>query len=206
MTTGIVHCLIIGIDGWEKYTKPLLESILLHEEKAYAVIIDNASQTPYPEKRQDLQRWDLHRSDERLSYSQAINMACELSGPASWYMVLSNDVICTGPFTDQLFRYPDDIQGPLLKENMGWQYLEGWCVACPGRYWGSGWDENFVVSSWEDVDFSVSKMKEGVVVRQMNLPFIHLDQKQRFTLIQNYWSSEYHNYQYFCQKHGKMMQ
>lgn len=194
--------LIIGIDGWEKYTRPLIESIQMHEPDCSIVVIDNASQEPYPE-------WIavgvpiIHRT-ERLCYSAAINKAAQLAGPANWYIVLSNDVLCTGPFFHVLAESEGKVVGPLLKENQGWQYLEGWCVCTPEAIWKAleGWDENFQVSSWEDVDFSVTVMEKGyTVVERMDLPFVHLDQRQRFTLVNNYWDSEVANVRYFRQKH-----
>jgi hypothetical protein len=34
-------------------------------------------------------------------------------------------------------------------------------------------------------------------------PFVHLDQRQRFTLVENYWDSEEHNVRYFIEKRRK---
>lgn len=60
--------LIIGIDGWEKYTLPLVESLKRHEPDCRIVVVDNASATPYPAMGY------VHRT-ERLCYSAAINRA-----------------------------------------------------------------------------------------------------------------------------------
>lgn len=195
-----VAALIIGIDGWEKYTHPLICSLQEHEPGIDIVLIDNASKEPYPD---DFSYLTIRTN--RLCYSKAINEAAKwanLEDP-EWYLVLSNDVLCTGPFVHLLPQH-DMLVGPLLKENQGWQYLEGWCVFAPKAIWEDlgGWDENFRVSSWEDVDFSVSALeKQWDVVEDRTLPFVHLDQRQRFTLIENYWSSEEHNVRYFREKH-----
>jgi len=196
-----IACLIIGIDGWEQYTKPLMDSIFRHEPAARVVVIDNASCEPYPNLP------EVHRT-ERLCYAAAINQAAQIAGPADWYIVLSNDVLCTGPFAWVLEQMPlNTIAGPHIARNQGWTYLEGWCVACPAGVWASlgGWDENFQVSSWEDVDFSVTALERGFHVAHVpELPFIHLDQKQRFTLIPDYWSSEAHNLRYFLSKRQRV--
>jgi GT2 family glycosyltransferase len=198
-----VAALIIGIDGWEKYTRPLIESIQRHEPDCEIVVIDNASKEPYPE-------WiavgvpSIVRT-ERLCYSAAINRAAIFANLADWLIVLSNDVLCTGPFAHVLEDCCGLVVGPLLCENQGWQYLEGWCVCAPTQVWLDlgGWDENFQVSSWEDVDFSVSAMERGyTVMERRDLPFVHLDQRQRFGIVPNYWESEVHNVSYFRQKHG----
>lgn len=194
-----VAALIIGIDGWEKYTNPLVESICRHEPACKIVVIDNASQTPYP----DLAF--VHRT-ERLCYAKAINKAAEVAGNCDWYIVLSNDVLCTGPFIEALKNTPTNyLVGPCLKKIQDKiPYLEGWCVAASGLAWNTlgGWDEKYLVSSWEDVDFSLTAMKCGFnLAYAPDFPFVHLDQKQRFTLIPDYWASEDHNIRYFARKH-----
>lgn len=203
-----VTALIIGIDGWEKYTRPLIFSLHGLEPKCNFVVIDNASKNEYD--RFYPNPFNIYRT-ERCCYSKAINLAKMVAdldfGESDWYIVLSNDVLCTGEFVDYLSTMPtNQIIGPKLMENQGWQYLEGWCVAIPKEVWNKlgGWDENFKVSSWEDVDFSQSTLEAGFdVLHYPEFPFIHLDQKQRFTLIPNYWESEYHNYAYFLRKHQK---
>jgi GT2 family glycosyltransferase len=197
-----VTALIIGIDGWEQYTFPLIQSLQQSEPQCKFVVVDNASNESYP-------KIDLITRTERLAYSKAINWAKsaadQLYGESDWYIVLSNDVLCTGEFVEYLASLQtNQIVGPCLKENQSWQYLEGWCVAIPKEVWDrlGGWDENFKVSSWEDVDFSTSTLSEGFdILHYPEFPFIHLDQRQRFTLIPNYWESEYHNYAYFLEKH-----
>lgn len=191
-----VAALIIGINGWDQYTRPLMRSIQ-HHDTCDIVIIDNASPNQYPAL-----PW-VHRT-ERLCYSAAINRAHAIAGPRDWYIVLSNDVICTGNFTDALEALPaNSIAGPCLKETQGYSYLEGWCVCIPAGVWDTlgGWDENFQVSSWEDVDFTQTALEHEIdVIFDDTLPFVHLDQRQRFTLVDNYWDSENHNVRYFLEK------
>lgn len=203
-----IAALIIGIDGWEQYTAPLIESLAEHEPDVLPVIIDNASATPYPLIP------GIVRT-ERLCYSAAINIAHGLASQMvsgyppknnifDWYIVLSNDVLCTGPFVHMLEQMQTNcIVGPCLKETHGYQYLEGWCVCVPSGVWDAlgGWDENFQVSSWEDVSFSQDALEFGYdVLHAPDLPFVHLDQRQRFTLVSNYWDSERHNIDYFLEK------
>jgi len=195
-----VAALIIGIDGWERYTLPLVESLKLHEPDCRIVVIDNASQTPYPAMGY------VHRT-ERLCYSAAINRAAEIAGAADWYMILSNDVICEGSFVRYLAASGGDgIIGPCLKKVHGFPYLEGWCVCAPSVAWQAlgGWDENFRVSSWEDVDFSTRALETGFNLSYGDIPFRHLDQRQRFGLVADYWDSEKHNIEYFMQRHQRI--
>jgi hypothetical protein len=159
-------------------------------------VIDNASQQPYPPQP------GIFRTP-RLCYAAAINAAQWRAKPADWYVVLSNDVICAGPFVETLAGLGDVVAGPCLQHNMGWTYIEGWCVAAPANVWAAvgGWDIRYQVSSWEDVDFSVSAVEKGYTLAHTPLPFVHLDQRQRFTL-PAYAGSEAHNYAYFVGKHA----
>lgn len=189
--------LIIGIGGWDEYTSPLIDSLQMFEPNVRLVVIDNESINAYPRKPY------IHRT-ERLSYAQAIMRAKEIAGDSDWTVVLSNDVRCTGPFKHILERTPfENIIGPKQMSNDGYLYIEGWCVCASRNVWRSvgGWDTRFKVSSWEDVDFSVSAVEHGYFIRQVALPFVHLDQRQRFTLINNYWDSEVHNKQLMDTKH-----
>jgi len=192
-----VAALIIGIDGWDRYTFPLVESISEHEPDCQIVVIDNASATPYP-------AMDYVYPTRRMCYSAAINLAASSAGKADWYIVLSNDVLCTGPFVEMLTSVgAGSIVGPCLKHVEGFAYLEGWCVCAPTGIWNElrGWDEQYKVSSWEDVDFSTRTLENGYNVALYDLPFRHLDQRQRFGLVPDYWDSENHNIRYFMQQH-----
>lgn len=194
-----ISCLIIGIDGWEKYTLPLVESIQKYQPDSNIVVVDNASVTPYP-------KHDYVIRTERLCYSAAINWAkkCsdELYGESDYYIVLSNDVLCTGSFSGMLER--DSVTGVELEQDHGLQWLKGWCVSIPSIVWKElkGWDENYKISSWEDVDFSHRVLKSKYyLIHNSAFPFKHLDQMQRFTITPDYWQSEVHNKQYFYNKH-----
>lgn len=205
----VVACLIIGIDGWDQYTRPLAEAIRLHEPHASIVVIDNASTTPYPQ----LGQWAGVVRTERLCYSAAINRAKQITdevwGLPDWYIVLSNDVACSGKFGHLLATIrPGCIAGPHMAVNGRWRYLEGWCVAIPRGVWVTlgGWDEQYQVSSWEDVDLSATAVEKGFGLAHVpNLPFTHLDQRQRFNLIPDYWDSERHNIDYFIRKRERAL-
>lgn len=204
-----IAAIIVGIDGWEQYTEPLVESILKHEPGCEIVVVDNDSEPPYPVEEKNWHRFAVTRI-RRACYSNAINHGqCHLD--ADWYIVLSNDVLCIAPFAHILEGYSDDnVVGPLLKEidieTVGRvHYLEGWAVAISRRAWGAlgGWDENYKISSYEDVDTSHRARKLGfTLIEEPDLGFVHLDQKQRFYLVPDYWDSEYHNREYFKQQHG----
>lgn len=201
MTRPTIAAIIVGIDGWERYTKPLIDSIRKHEPGCVVTVVDNASATPYPD---DIDARLIHT--ERMCYSAAINIGWRHCPPSDWYIVLSNDVLCTGPFAETLARYGDgDLVGPLLKETHGFPYIEGWCIATPRKVWDAigQWDaENFPGSSWEDVWWSTEARLHGCALVE-DLPFIHLDQRQRYHVIPNFGGMDTHNREYFLGKYGQ---
>lgn len=204
-----VACIIIGIDQWAKYTLPLVESLRQHEPSCNVVVIDNASAEPYP---RDVARWARVERTPRLCYSAAINTGKRWLDSenvnADWYIVLSNDVLCTGPFSHLLAPYTNAVVGPQLWqiniEHVGpVDYVVGWCVAISRQGWQEigPWDAGMQISSYEDCDYSHRARKAGYSLVE-DLPFVHLDQKQRFYLVPNYWDSEIANRTRFVEKHG----
>jgi len=186
--------IIIGIDGWHEYTKLLVDSLMQHEPDCNIVVIDNASETPYP-------RSYAYRT-ERLCYSAAINYG-KTKVDADWYIVLSNDVLCTGPFAHLLAAYGDgDLVGPLMKDELGFPYLEGWCVCVPSAAW-QPWDERFLGSDYEDVAYSTAARQRGFgLVEDRELPFKHLDQRQRYSIVSDFAGKNAHNRELFLREYA----
>lgn len=197
-----IAAIIVGIDGWEQYTLPLVQSILKHEPDCDLQVIDNASKAPYP-----ITKCQVVRT-ERLCYSAAINYGQRWINEihdfdADWYIVLSNDVLCTGPFAHILAELGDgDLVGPLMKEAHGFPYLEGWCVCVPARAW-QAWDERFLGSDYEDVAYSTAARQRGFgLVEDTSLPFVHLDQRQRYHVVDDFAGKNAHNRDLFLREYA----
>lgn len=208
-----IAAIIVGIDGWEKYTLPLIESLNSHHEFPAIATVDNASETPYPQD-----RWAClpsaaknyrFRTDRRLSYSAAINFGKKAIdanwGNFGWYIVLSNDVLCTGPFAHILAQYTNgDLVGPCLKQVHGFDYLEGWAVFVPRDSW-QPWDERFLGSDYEDVAYSTAARQRGYGLQyDSNLPFKHLDQRQRFHVVEDFAGKNAHNRDLFLREYARV--
>ncbi len=195
-----IAAIIVGIDGWEQYTKPLVESIKRHEPECLVTVVDNASKVPYGSY-----DWNFDAAllrTERLCYSAAINCGKQYID-ADWYIVLSNDVLCTGPFAHLLEAYGDgDLVGPLMKDELGFPYLEGWCVCVPGAAWAP-WDERFLGSDYEDVAYSTAARQRGFgLVEDRELPFKHLDQRQRYSIVSDFAGKNAHNRELFLREYA----
>lgn len=202
-----IAAIIVGIDGWEQYTKPLYDSLEKHEPDCDVVIVDNASDEEYPTL--DAEGWYIPTTrTERLCYSAAINHGKRffdnVTPSYDWLVVLSNDVLCTGSFAHMLAAYGDgDLVGPDLKRTHGFDYLEGWCVCVPARAW-EPWDERFLGSDWEDVAYSTHARQRGFgLVGDPDLPFKHLDQRQRYHIVDDFWGKDAHNRELFMREYGQ---
>jgi len=192
-----IAALIIGIDGWEQYTLPLIESIQRYEPDTEIVVIDNGSTIPYPP-------YPFVRYTARTCYAKAINTAATFAPDADWYIILSNDVVCNEKFHYILQANKDDsILGEIHHVN-NIPFAMGWCVFTRRKVFEEvdGWDENYVVSSWEDVDYSMIVRRSGYDVTELvTMPFTHLDQRQRFGMPEFQGTHE-RNKQYFMKKWG----
>lgn len=205
MTKPSIAAIIIGIDNWQKYTLPLVQSIEKYEPDCIITVVDNASEPPYPVDGNDV-KCAIART-ERLCYSAAINRGAQYMN-ADWYIVLSNDVLCTGPFVDVLAGYLNsEVVGPCLKETPipGYgniDYLEGWCVAFSRHAWDmvGGWDERFLGSDWEDVAVSTKARQNGLWLIE-DLPFVHLDQRQRYYIVDDFAGKDKHNRELFMREY-----
>lgn len=193
-----VAVLIVGIDGWETYTLPLVKSLKRYEPEMQIVVVDNASQTAYPK----VKGITLVRT-ERLCYAAAINRAAQEAQDADWLAILSNDVIVEGHFAQRVESLPECVAGPQDYRIGDWHFIVGWCVCVPRRVFDTlqGWDGNFVVSSWEDADFSFRAQAMGIPLAVIDVPLRHLDARQRFSLPEFNGTHE-RNRAYFERKHG----
>ena len=62
--------IVVGVNAWEEYTLPFLDSLRNHNPKLHVVCVDNGSQPQYP------YRPDVHfmRSATVQSYAAGLNM------------------------------------------------------------------------------------------------------------------------------------
>jgi GT2 family glycosyltransferase len=167
MNTAVV---IVGIDQWEEFTKPLIESIQKYEDVPI-VVIDNASGSGYK----------LIRT-ERIPYAAAINVGMETAN-ADWTIVLNNDVLCQGPFSESLeWMNSGALYGNQLITYKGFRWLGLWLFAISRHVWEmvGRFDEQFEVCGFDDADFCIRAQRIGISIEKCNLPFWHAWGKTRW--------------------------
>lgn len=177
-----VAIVIVGIDGWEEWTRPLIESIQSNEPAAEIIVVDNGSYKPYPKPMGVVRGYKLIQLKETVPYAGAINKGVDLAN-ADWTIVLNNDVLCQGPFIEQLeWMNSSALYGNQLITFKGFRWLGLWLFVISRHVWDmvGRFDEQFEVCGFDDADFCIRAQRIGVSIEKCNLPFHHYWGKTRW--------------------------
>ena len=190
---------IVGIGEWEKYTRPLIDSIYRYNPNAPIVVVDNESADPYPRYKNA----EIIRT-ERTCYAQAINTGLFAAPLSPWYLVMNNDVLCTGGVGEFLSGLsPYSVYGPFEHREHNWRWIDGWIYALSFTLWNEvgEFDKNFQYAAFEDADYCIRAQKKGFDVRVADFPFKHLERRIRTTMPQ-FNERRLANYRYLIGKHA----
>jgi GT2 family glycosyltransferase len=170
---------IVGINKWKKYTKPLLQSLDPYDKKIEVVLIDNASNPAYPES--------TYRFEKLVSYAEANNMGATF-GSADVLVFINNDTLCTGNplFLAELppgIIYGEDVRmkEDFLDTRVDFPYVFGWITIIDRElfeYMG-GFDSNILPGGADDVEFSFRAFTMGIPLKEIDVPFIHYGSHDR---------------------------
>ena len=115
----MLTAIIVGVGQWERYTKPLLDSIARFMPDMRTVLVDNGNR--YPDVR-GVYRVAL---DEVVCYAEAINEGMQAVMVSDWYLILNNDILIEKPFGTEDFD-PGCLYGFIKYRFREWEYLAGW--------------------------------------------------------------------------------
>lgn len=151
-----------GIDEWEKFTQPAIQSLEQHATEEYQLIVmDNGGKS----------RGDVN-TDTMIPYAEAVNMTARLAVHER-LVILNNDITARGDWQAWVhnFRY----SGPRLLQVEGIDYIEGWFIAIEMDLWHmlNGFNERFI-NSWEDVDLAWRLRRLGIRPHRINVPMKHI--------------------------------
>ena len=110
-----IAIIIVGIGQQEQYTIPLLKSIRKYSKELPIVLIENGStEILSPKIIDDLGRISVVYTSEVVCYAEAINLGISkviklLGTDIDWWIIINNDVICTGNFISQLEKLNKNI-------------------------------------------------------------------------------------------------
>jgi len=183
---------VVGVGGWDDYTRPCIESLKKHHPQAELILVDNGSQPAYPHARV--------RFDRTVGYAEAMNAGLR-AAKGAWLMPMNNDVICTG--TISLPKHELAVYGAELNSNtqIG-TYIEGWVFLFHRSVWEAlgPFDENFRVVTYEDVDYSYRARQSDLPLAKIDLPLRHAKHGFRGDTDQHA-DIRRENREYFMKKH-----
>lgn len=168
---------IVGINHWDDLTHPFFDSIVRHEPGARVVIVDNASDKPY---RHDL-CW-IERSNERLGFPAAINLALEKTLYWDKAIVFNNDCICDGKFIESVEQADNCTffgSDQNKRENQYNFVYSAWMVISKEIWDKVGRFDESLDAGWEDFDYEARCQDAGINVDVMKIPVTHIGRSTR---------------------------
>ena len=199
----MLTAIIVGVGEWERYTKPLLDSIREHMPDMNVVVVDNGDHYPeYPGVQ-------MVKTDTVISYPAAINLGLRKARTSEWYLILNNDILIEKPFTvDEFDRR--SLYGLIMFPFREFQYLAGCALFIPyealidiGEF-----DEACTPMWFEDADYCIRATKANydlVVLDRKELGIRHFEDEnmdERKAYMNKNIVSRRRNRQYVERKHG----
>jgi hypothetical protein len=193
-----VRTVIVGINHWPDLTKPFADSLQQYNPALSMVIIDNASEPPYPDYSQRVLRV------ERCGYGQALNAGAY--GNWNWLLCCNNDCTCSGVVDCSHLR-TDTIYGNAWKYDYdGMQdglpaVVDSAYFLIPRRIWDhlGGFDPG-MDAAFEEIDLQIRALDLGYRIDVADLPITHLNLHTRWEL-EDYGARWSKTQGYFRKKH-----
>ena len=161
----VVKAVIVGLNEWEKFTLPMLNSAKKNDPELKLYLVDNGSAQPYPQ----VSGVNLIRNKQKDSYAVGLNLGIKSAGEADWYMLINNDTLIDKPITKRIEKLdPNALYGFFIRESRDdlfpWSYLSSWCYFLSRQVWEKigAFDENCRPLYFEDADYTMRCMKEGI--------------------------------------------
>ena len=189
--------IMIGMDGWQEWTKPALDSIRKHMPSVPVTVIDHGRE-PYP----NYPGVEIHRARHPLSYSAAINAGMIYTDACDWYLIINNDVIVYEPL-DVSKLDPAFIYAKRILNEQGFTWIDSWLVLVSHQVWNlvGPWDECFLMCGFEDADWCKRAANLGVSIQPLEWNIKHFWGKTRWKL-PGYKEQRLKNIEYLERKHG----
>ena len=198
-----LSAVIVGVGEWKRYTKPLLDSMRIHNPDASVVCVDNGGQYP------DYDGVAMVRTNKVVSYPEALNAGLQVSNSSDWYLILNNDILIEKPFGTEDFD-PGCLYG-FIKYPFGqFEYLAGWAMFIPYEAIVSvGYFDEALKPMWfEDADYCIRAQWAGfglVVLDRKEVGIRHYEDEnmgERKAFMNRNMTDRRKNRQYVERKHG----
>jgi hypothetical protein len=187
--------IVVGMDLWNEYTRPAMQSIRLHMPDARLFVMD-CGRDAYPSAP------GIVRLKDSPSYAYAMNKGVEEAGYADWYLFLNNDVLVYEPLDMDQLDY-NKIYAKRILQDARLTWLDLWLALVPFevREKVGRWDEGFLQCGFEDADYCARAGAMGVNIAPLKWNVKHFWGKTRWA-IPDYKQIRLDNKERFYKKHG----
>lgn len=161
-----VALIAVGINNWDRYTKPFVDTLYQHEPEARCIFVDNASAFPY--NFAEYPNVKTARVVKTLGYAEALNYGAMIAEDADWYFFLNNDITWEKPF---LHRFDgldaNKLHGFIQYKFAQYDYLAGWGFIVSRKMWKKvGQFDGSLTPMWfEDADYCIRAKKLGHILQ-----------------------------------------
>lgn len=204
----MISIIIVGLDCWEKYTLPMIESIKEHDPGLNIVCVDNGSQIPYPR----VNGISIVRNGRRGSYAEGLNIGLHHAPQSDWYIAANNDLVIYKCISDRIVDLsPDTLYGFLIYDNIfSMPYMPGWFLLISNKmYQNIGeFDQRFSPMWFEDADYCFRVIRAGYSLEALDRKdwgVAHLEDErmgERKGYMAKYMEARHKNRTYLRLKHG----
>lgn len=206
---------VVGFNHWygdsladKAFTRDFVTALKEKNPGLNIVLIDNASEHPYP-----VDIVEVIRLDERVGYGKALNIGLERlqKEKCDWYVCFNNDCAVQGD--GNILRILETLDTRTLygsgenydkKKKIMWQW-SAWLVISREVLQTVGVFDEHLEAAFEDFDYELRALGKGYKLDTAKFPILHLDEHTRFED-----SSYPHRWEkarnYFNVKHGMEME
>lgn len=188
---------MIGMDGWQEWTKPALDSVRKFMPDVPVTVVDHGREV-YPQ----YPGASMFRLANPVSYSRAINLGVQVSPVSDWYLIINNDVLIYEPLDVSNLDSSKIYAKRILHEGKT-TWIDSWLVLASYRVWimVGPWDEGFKMCGFEDADWCIRAANLGIFVQPLDWNIKHFWGKTRWKL-PGYKEQRLKNIEYLNKKHG----
>ena len=205
----MVSIVIVGVERWEDYTKPFLDSIKKNIPQWNIICVDNGSYYP------DYEGVKMVRTPKVISLPAAFNVGLRETPESDLYITSSNDMLIIKPLDIRRFEaLPDDSLYSfvhVIDALYGFEYIENWMLFTPKKVYegiGKWWDEAFTPMWFEAADYSIRAKKAGykwTILDREEWGVYHREEErmpERKAYMKEHMKERLANRQYLMRKHG----
>jgi hypothetical protein len=199
----MVTAIIVGVGQWQRYTKPLLESIARHMPDMRVTLVDNGGHYAPVDGVQ------VVTTEQVVSYPAAINAGLSTAQPSDWYLILNNDILIEKSFSVDKFDRKS-LYGFIRYPFRQFYYLAGWALFLPyeALHDIGYFDEQLAPMWFEDADYCIRAVKAGynlVTLDRKVFGIRHFEDEnmtERRAYLKKHAQARQRNRQYVERKHG----